>query len=153
MGRYKTKLQSIQEANKRLLREDTDHYANKRYDVVSDEWVGRDDDEYLSGPFDRKEIEEIINVAGFINKVEEMRDSMDDLIKGVDILDEWKKKEIENIIQSLDHNLNVLWEKVKYLNLPDEDGNRYDDREIYPIDDESRYDDRNYQYGNNPDDD
>ena len=32
-------------------------------------------------------------------------------------------------------------------------GRRYDDRVNYGTDDESRYDDRNYQYGNNPDDD
>ena len=82
-----------------------------------------------------------------------MRETLNDIMNNIDILDERKRSEIEDDLQTLEHKLDVLWEKVKYLNLPDEDDNRYDDREIYPIDDESRYDDRNYKYGNNPDDD
>ena len=166
MGRLnKLKRQAMQEANKRVLgiiKEETDPYADKRYDPDSDEWVGKE----------KKEENEISGL------VSDLRYIMDDIIKRSSTLEDYKRREVEDDIQSLDHKIAVLWEKVQYYDKgeeyvdydgeplvnptfdgPDveygdeEDERRYDDRENYGTDDESRYDERNYKYGNHPDDD
>ena len=139
MGRLdKLKRQAMQEANKRVLgiiKEETDPYADKRYDPDSDEWVGKEKKE-------EKEISGLVSDLKYI---------MDDIINRSSTLEDYKRREIEDDIQSLDHKIAVLWEKVQYYDKGEE--RRYDDRKNYGIDDESRYDDRNYQYGNHPDDD
>ena len=110
--------------------------------------------------------------------VSDLRYVMDDIINRSYALEDYKRREIEGDIQSLDQKIAVLWEKVQYYDKgeeyvdydgeplvnptfdgPDveygdeEDERRYDDRENYGTDDESRYDERNYKYGNHPDDD
>ena len=121
MGRYKTKLQAIQEANKRILKEETDPYADKKYDADSDEWVVKDvEDKYLSGPYDKEYIEGIINAGGVVNKVEEMKEALEDILNNIDVLEDYKRKEIEDDLYSLDHKLAVLWEKIIRLRLPRE---------------------------------
>tara|TARA_Y100000310_G_scaffold227150_1_gene229365 strand:- start:249 stop:875 length:627 start_codon:yes stop_codon:yes gene_type:complete len=109
--------------------------------------------------------------------VSDLRYIMDDIINRSSTLEDYKRREIEDDIQSLDHKIAVLWEKVQYYDKGEEyvdydgeplvnpsfddedetftkaDERRYDDRVNYGTDDESRYDDRNYRYGNHPDDD
>jgi len=47
MGRYKTKLQAVQEANKRILKEDSDEFKRQPGSMAdSDEWVGKEKDPY-----------------------------------------------------------------------------------------------------------
>ena len=99
--------------------QEIDPYANKRYDEESDEWVVKDvEDKYLSGPYDKEYIEGIINAGGVVNKVEEMKEALEDILNNIDVLEDYKRKEIEEDLYSIDHKLAVLWEKIIRLRLP-----------------------------------
>ena len=126
MGRYKTKIEAIQEANKRILGES----------MIDIDKVLRDM-KYKFGYGDL--------AHGWI---EEFEDDMGDVIEVLstneytDLFSDWMKS------KSISHSDGP---DVEYGD--EEDERRYDDRENYGIDDESRYDERNYKYGNHPDDD
>ena len=98
MGRYKSKLQAIQEANKRVL--------NERYDEFN--ILATD------------ELEEVMTEEGFVVKFQDLIQLFNDIQNNVEVLDNRAQKEIEMDMKSLDHKLKVLWEKVKYINLPKE---------------------------------
>ena len=126
MGRYKTKIEAIQEANKRILGESMIDIDKVLIDM-----------KYKFGYGDL--------AHGWI---EEFEDDMGDVIEVLstneytDLFSDWMKS------QSISHSDGP---DVEYGD--EEDERRYDDRENYGIDDESRYDERNYKYGNHPDDD
>ena len=105
MGRYKSKLQSIQEANKRILNEQYDEFEEARKQAWA--LVGKDD-----------EVEEVMSEEGFVIKFQDLMQLFNDIQNNVEVLDNRTQKEIEMDMKSLDHKLKVLWEKVKYINLP-----------------------------------
>jgi len=100
MGKYKTKLQSIQEANKRILEA---------------EWYD-DIDKY--GFNKEGELEEVMTIEEFTGKVQDMRDSVNDIKNNVDIIPARTQSAIADDLVTLEHKIAVLWEKVKFLNLP-----------------------------------
>ena len=129
-------------SKRNTLKEETDPYANKRYDPATDEWV--------------------------VNKVEEMKDNrlVDYLRPLVDqgIIDSDVRDDILDLAGAYDKGeeyvdydgeplVNPTFDGPDVEYGDEEDERRYDDRENYGTDDESRYDERNYQYGNHPDDD
>jgi len=133
------------------LKEETDPYANKRYDAESDEWVGKnDEDKYLSGPHDKEYIEGIINGDRHNKLVGYLQSLISS--EGFTVAEIWKAIKHGLTPQIKVNDRYVMGEPdVEYGD--EEDERRYDDRENYGTDDESRYDERNYKYGNHPDDD
>ena len=100
MGKYKTKLQAIQEANKRILEQEW-------YDDIDKYGFNKDG-----------ELEEVMSEEGFVVKFQDLMQLFNDIQNNVEVIDNRTQKEIEMDMKSLDHKLKVLWSKIKYLNLP-----------------------------------
>ncbi len=100
MGRYKTKLQSIQEANKRIIQEEW-------YDDIDKYGFNKDG-----------ELEEVMSIEEFTGKVQDLRDTVNDIKNNVDIIPSRTKSAIADDLITLEHKIAVLWEKIKFLNLP-----------------------------------
>ena len=100
MGKYKTKLQAIQEANKRILEQEW-------YDDIDKYGFNKDG-----------ELEEVMTIEEFTGKVQDLRDSVNDIKNNVDIIPARTQSAIADDLVTLEHKIGVLWEKVKFLNLP-----------------------------------
>jgi len=100
MGRYKTKLQSIQEANKRIIQEEW-------YDDIDKYGFNKDG-----------ELEEVMSIEEFTGKVQDLRDTVNDIKNNVDIIPSRTQSAIADDLITLEHKIAVLWEKIKFLNLP-----------------------------------
>jgi len=100
MGRYKSKLQAIQEANKRILEQEW-------YDDIEKYGFNKDG-----------ELEEVMTIEEFTGKVQDLRDSVNDIKNNVDIIPARTQSAIADDLVTLEHKIAVLWEKVKFLNLP-----------------------------------
>ena len=100
MGRYKTKLQSIQEANKRIIQEEW-------YDDIDKYGFNKDG-----------ELEEVMSIEEFTGKVQDLRDTVKDIKNNVDIIPSRTQSAIADDLITLEHKIAVLWEKIKFLNLP-----------------------------------
>ena len=101
MGRIaKQKRQLIKEANQRL---------------VEQEWYD-DIDKY--GFNQDGELEEVMTIEEFTGKVQDLKDSLTDIKNNVDIIPARTQSAIADDLVTLEHKIAVLWEKVKFLNLP-----------------------------------
>ncbi len=100
MGKYKTKLQAIQEANKRILEQEW-------YDDIDKYGFNKDG-----------ELEKVMTIEEFTGKVQDLRDSVNDIKNNVDIIPARTQSAIADDLVTLEHKIAVLWEKVKFLNLP-----------------------------------